>query len=249
MDEEVPLLAVLEGKDDEVDSIIESHHETGHVPIGDSDRAVGGNLLKEERDNRTAGSHDVAVAGQTQDGIPGEHLAGAGDNVLLHQGLGDAHGVDRIGCFVGREEDGLFHVISNAGGDDVVRAENVSLGSFERVELARRYLLERRSREDVVHAFERVDDRTVIADVANVELQFVVVVFLTHVVLLLLVAGEDADLLDLGLKEAVHDRVAEGASASSNQENLAIKNVHLKIPRFFGLRELSHKEGRKPNIH
>jgi hypothetical protein len=249
LDEEIPLLAVLEGEDNEVDRIVEGHHEAGHVPVGDGDRAVGGNLFKEERDNRTAGSHDVAVAGQTQDGIPGEHLARAGDDVLLHQGLGDAHGVDRIGRFVGREEDGLFHVISDAGGDDVVRAENVSLGSLERVELARRDLLERRSGEDVVHAFERIDDGTVVADVTNVELQFVVVVFLTHVVLLLLVAGEDADLLDLGLEEAVHDRVAEGAGTSSNQENLAIKNVHLKIPRFFGLRELSHKEGGKPNIH
>jgi len=120
-------------------------------------------------------------------------------------------------------------VVGDAGGDDVVRAEDVGLGGLERVELAGRDLLERRGGEHVVHAFERINNGTVVADVADVELQLVVVVLLAHVVLLLLVAGEDADLLDLGLQEAVHDRVPERAGSPGDQQNLAVKNVHEKF--------------------
>ena len=48
-----------------------------------------------------------------------------------------------------------------------------------------------------------------IAHIANVELQLGAVVLLAHVVLLLLVAAEDADFLDVGVKEAFEDGVTE----------------------------------------
>jgi len=199
LDEQVALLAVLEGEDHEVDRVVQGHHEAGHVTVRDRDGAAGLDLLEEERDDGAARGHDVAVAGQAKDGVPGEQLPRAGDDVLLHEGLRDAHRVDRIGRLVGREEDRLLDVVRNAGGNNIVRAEDVGLGRLERVELAGRDLLERRGGEAVVDPFECVANRGVVADVADVELQLAVVELLPHVVLLLLVAGQNANLFDFGL--------------------------------------------------
>jgi hypothetical protein len=62
-----------------------------------------------------------------------------------------------------------------------------------------------------------------IAHVADVELQLAVVVELPHVVLLLLVAGEDADFTDVGVEEAAEDGVAEGAGTAGDQECFVTK--------------------------
>lgn len=45
-----------------------------------------------------------------------------------------------------------------------------------------------------------------------------------HVVLFLLIAREDADLLDVAVKEAAEDGVAEAAGAAGNQKNFILKN-------------------------
>ena len=48
-------------------------------------------------------------------------------------------------------------------------------------------------------------------------LQFCLI-FVPHIILFLLIAGEDADLRDVGLKEATKDCVTETASPSGNHE-------------------------------
>jgi hypothetical protein len=46
---------------------------------------------------------------------------------------------------------------------------------------------------------------------------------MAHVILLLLIAGEDPDLRDLGLQEAVQHRVPERARAAGDEECLAVE--------------------------
>ena len=49
-----------------------------------------------------------------------------------------------------------------------------------------------------------------------------------HIVLLLLVAGEDTDLADVGPQETVENGIAERASATGNQQHLILKNTHIE---------------------
>ena len=52
---------------------------------------------------------------------------------------------------------------------------------------------------------------------------------MTHVVLLLLVAREDADLPDVAVQEAAEDGVAEAARAAGDKEDFIFKNTHRYI--------------------
>ncbi len=62
-----------------------------------------------------------------------------------------------------------------------------------------------------------------VADVSDEEFDFMCdvwefgLVLVTHIVLLLLVAREDANLFDVGAQEALEDCVSETTSASTNQ--------------------------------
>ena len=61
------------------------------------------------------------------------------------------------------------------------------------MKFARGHLFKCRGMKDVVDIVHCVCNRGRVADVAKVELEFWRLVFLSHVVLLLLVAAEDAD--------------------------------------------------------
>lgn len=71
--------------------------------------------------------------------------------------------------------------------------------------------------EDEIHPAHRLLDAALVAHVADVELELGAVVALAHVVLLLLVTAEDADLADVGVEEALEDGVAEGTGAAGDQ--------------------------------
>lgn len=71
-----------------------------------------------------------------------------------------------------------------------------------------------------------------VADITDVELDLVGVVrvfglqFVAHIVLLLLIAGEDADLADVGGQEMLEDGVAERAGAAGDHEGGVCKTRH-----------------------
>lgn len=84
--------------------------------------------------------------------------------------------------------------------------------------------------ENVIDATHRGRDGVRISHIADVELQFAVVVKLPHVVLLLFVAGEDTDLTDVGIEETAQDSITERAGSASNQKCF-IFFKHKKTPR------------------
>lgn len=83
--------------------------------------------------------------------------------------------------------------------------------------------------EHIVHAPERRGDGAVVPHVADVEFDLLraggagQLVGMTHVVLLFLVPGENADLPDIRGQEAVQNRMAEGAGAARDEENFIFK--------------------------
>ncbi len=90
-------------------------------------------------------------------------------------------------------------------------------------ELAGGHLLEGGSMEDKIRARDRSPAGFQFAYVADEEFDLVGyirvlgLVLVTHVVLLLFVAGEDADFFNIGAEESLQDSVSETSSASTNE--------------------------------
>lgn len=184
--------------------------------VSHRDRLASLDLAQEERDDRAAARHDVAVAGHA-DGRPNAGDARLGDGHLLHHRPGDPHGIDRVNGLVGREDDDPFHSGGQRRVNHVLRAESVGAERFHREELARGDLLQRSCVEDEVHTSDGVADSSSIPNVSNVEAQLWVPVRFPHVVLLLLIAAEDADLGDVSVQESTNHGVPEGPGSPSYQ--------------------------------
>lgn len=118
----------------------------------------------------------------------------------------------------------------------VVGADDVGAHSLHGEEFAGGYLLQSRGVEDVVHAVHRVAHGLGVAHVADEEPHLggehgaPLLEPVAHVVLLLLVAGEDADLLEVRVDEVLEHGVAEAARAACDHEGLACEVCHLYTP-------------------
>ena len=229
---QVALLAVLEGVEDEIDRVAECHHEAGHVRIRDGERFFLADLVAEQGNDRAAGCHDIAVARQTQHGVVRQHLLRPGDDVLFHQSLGHAHGVDGVGGLVGGEEDRLFDPVFYAGVDDIVGADDIGLDCLHGKEFTGGHLLEGGGVEHIVDPAERRGDGAVVPYIADVEFDLFraggagQLIGMAHVVLFFLVARKDADLPDIRGQKAVQNRMTEGAGAARDEEDFIFKQRH-----------------------
>ena len=105
----------------------------------------------------------------------------------------------------------------------IVRALDVGAHRLHREKLATRHLLERGGMEYVVDAGHCVRNGLRVTDVADVEFHLVGVLrilrlqLMAHIVLFLLVAGEDADLTDIAGQEVLEHGVAEAAGAAGDE--------------------------------
>ena len=83
--------------------------------------------------------------------------------------------------------------------------------------------------EDVVHTLHGIVKGAFVADIADVELylachlRHTCLEVVTHIILFLLIAGEDADLANVGLEETVENCVAKTACASCNEEDFVFE--------------------------
>ena len=223
LNEQVTGVAVLEGEHNQIHSLVQIHQEAGHVGVGDGDGIAGLDLVDEQGDDAAAGAHDVAVTGAADGGAAAlcGHT-GVGIDDVLHHGLGDAHSVDGIGCLVGGQADDTLHTCVNSSMQDVIRTDDVSLDSLHGEELAGGDLLQGSGVEDVVHAGHCVLDGLGIPDIADVELDLLCglrvpgLKLVAHIVLLLFVPGEDADLLQVRVQEVLQDGGTKGTGTAGD---------------------------------
>ena len=124
-----------EGIYDQVDGIVERHHETGHIRVGDSDGLALNHLLYPERNDRTAAGHHIAIA-RAANGGPGivAELTPLGIGHLFHQSLTHAHCIDGIGSLVGRKYYHIAHAMLDSGFQHIIRTENIGTNSLYREE-------------------------------------------------------------------------------------------------------------------
>lgn len=75
-------------------------------------------------------------------------------------------------------------------------------------------------------------DAVVVSYITNVELELVTIQRDAHVLLLFLIAAENPDFGNIGMQEALENRVTEGARAPGNQQSLVFKHkIHPKYSR------------------
>ena len=227
LDEDVTVLAVLKGEEDEVNGFFKTHDEAGHLGFGQGDRVALANLVYPKRNDAAARAHDVAIAGAADFGVATQ--TALGNSYLLLNGFGDAHGVDWIGGLVCTQADNALHACIDGGIEGVVCTDDVGLDSFHREELTAGHLLQGCCMEDVVDALHGIAERTLVAYVADIELYLACYLghtsleVMAHVVLLLLVATEDTDLADIGLEKTIENCVAEAAGASGDEEDFVFE--------------------------
>ena len=223
LDEQVTGVAVLEGEHNQIHSLVQVHQEAGHVGVGDGDGVARLDLVDEQGDDAAAGTHDVAIAGAADGGAAalGSHT-GVGVDDVLHHGLGDAHSVDGISRLVGGQADNTLDTGVNGGVEDVVRADDVGLNGLHGEELAGGDLLQSSGVEDVVHAGHGVLDGLGVADIADIELDLLGSLrvpglkLVAHIILLLFVPGEDADLLQVRVQEVLQDGGTKGTGTAGD---------------------------------
>lgn len=240
LDEQVAGVGVLEGELNQVHGLVQVHEEAGHVGVGDRERLALADAVDEQRYDRAARAHDVAVAGAADGGAAGA-VAGVGVDDGLHHGLGLAHGVDGVCGLVGGQAHDAVHALLDGGVQHVVRADDVGSDGLHGEELAGGHLLQGGGVEDVVHAVHGVAHALGVADVADEEAHLggelggPLLQAVAHVVLLLLVAREDADLGQVGVHEVLEHGVAERAGAARDHKGLvfesAIHNRSIQLNR------------------
>ena len=234
LDEQVARIGVLEGEHHQIHRFVKVHEEAGHVGIGDGDGIARLDLVDEQRDHRAAGAHDIAIARTGDDCTTAlRRHAGVGVDDALHHGLGDAHGVDGIGCLVRGKADNALHPCVDGRVEDVVRTDDIRAHGLHGKEFTGGHLFERRCVEDVVHPRHGVAHGLWIAYVADVELDLLSELrvlrlqIMPHVVLFLLVARENADLLEVGVEKVLEYGGPEGASTAGDHEGSIRKRAHV----------------------
>ena len=230
LDQDVAILSILEGEEDQIDSLLKGHDEPRHLGLGERDRIPLADLVDPQRNHAPARAHHIAVARAADLGVAGEPALRHRD--LLLDRLGDAHRIDRVRGLVRGQANHALHARVDGRIQHIVRADDIGLHGLHREELAAGHLLERRGMEHVIHAHHRILQRALVAHIADVKLDLIRhlrhprLEIVPHVVLLLLVARENADLADVRAEKTVQDGVAEGAGAAGNQQRLVFKYTH-----------------------
>ena len=220
LDEDVAVLAVLEGEQDQVDGLLKAHDEPRHLWLRQCNGVPLPDLVDPQRNHGPAGAHHIAVTRAANLRIAGKPALRHRD--LLLDGLGDAHRIDRVRRLVRGEADHALHARVDGRIQHIVRANDIGIHGLHREELATRDLLQRRRVEDVIDARHRILQRALVPHIADVELNLVRhlrhprLEVVPHIVLLLLIPRENADLADVRTKKTIQHGVAEGACASGD---------------------------------
>ena len=239
LDEQITGICMLESEQDQIHSLVQVHQKAGHVGVGDGDGVACLDLVDEQRNDRTTAAHDVAITGAA-DGrattLSGH--TGVGVDNVLHHSLGDTHSVDGVSSLVGGQADNTLDASVNSGVQHVIRADDVGLNGLHGEELAGGNLLQSGSVEDVVNTGHCVTDGLGVADITDVELHLFSVLrvlglkLMAHIVLLLLVTGEDADLLQVRIQEVLQNGRTKRTSTTSDHKGCVIKCRHFKLFSF-----------------
>jgi len=91
------------------------------------------------------------------------------------------------------------------------------------VKFTRRHLLERSRVKNIIHPAHGPGHAACVTHIANVELELGMVVALAHVILLFLIAAEDADFSNIRIQEALENSIAERTGTTGDKKAFFFK--------------------------
>ena len=236
--EEIPAMPVLECIQNQINRIVQCHHETRHIRISNRNLVTGLDLLNPKRNHRAPTGHHIPIAG-TADCCFGlfSQLTRLGHGNLLHHRLGNSHRVDRVTGFVRTQYNHILNIVFDSGIQHIRRTDNISLHSLHREEFTTGNLFQSGSMENIIHATHHNIDRTFITNVADIKFHLGILQLMPHIILLLFVATENPNLLDLRIQKTPQYGIPERSSSAGNQQHFVFKHKNL----FFDYKLSCHK--------
>ena len=204
-----------------IDALLQGDVEAGHVRIGDGQHALLP-LFEKEGDDGAVGAHDVAVAHHRKDdGVVAFDVVGS-DKQFVGGQLGGAVQVDGRTGFVGRQRYDPRDAGLQGSIDDVFGAADVGFDALVGIVLSDVHVFHGCCMDDVVHAVECALEALAVAHISDEVADGRVVihgVFERHLVLLLLIPGEDDQFFHIGMvpEQVGGEGSAQGAGAAGDE--------------------------------
>ena len=215
--EQVTVMPMRKRIDHQVDRIIQCHHETRHLRIGNRDRFTLFHLFHPQRDHRTPARHHIPVARAADRCLrPLAQLTSFGNRHLFHQRFGNPHRIDRVSSFIRRKDHHILHAMLDSRKQHVLRPFHIRTGRFHRKELTTGNLFQGCCTKNIVHTPHRHIHRCLITHIPYIELHFWILQLMTHIVLLFLITAKNTDLLNIRIQKTPKNGVTEGTGASGD---------------------------------
>ena len=115
----------------------------------------------------------------------------------------------------------------------IISANHIGFDSFHGKEFTRRHLLERRSMKDIVHTVHGISHALRITDVSydkpNLlgKIRACLLQVMTHIILLLLITGKDADFRKIAFDEMLEHGITKTSRAARNHQHPIIKSYDI----------------------
>ena len=212
-------LHVLKSVPDEIHALLQGDHETGHASVGHWQRALA-LLGNKERNDRAARAHHVAVAHHREPTTVCTCVRIARHKQFVRSELGGAVQIRWAAGLVGGQGHHALDFVIDARIDQIHRANDVGLHTFERVVFGSGYDFGGRCVHHIVHPVKRAVHALAVAHIADEKAHpFVTLEQLGHLPLLHLVARVDDDFAQVVARQCHgYKGVAKRAGATGDQQ-------------------------------
>ena len=206
---QITILTMCERIDHQIHCIVQGHHETSHIWIGNRNRFTLFHLFHPQRNHRTTRSHHITVARTTDSCCsPFTQFTTFGNRHLFHQRFRNTHRINRISRFIGRKYHHILHPMFDSRKKYIFCTQYIRTSRLHREEFTRRHLFQCSCSKHIIHTTHCHIDRSLMTYITDVEFHFsslfriLRLKMMTHIILFLFITREDTNLLDVAIQEA-----------------------------------------------
>ena len=143
---------------------------------------------------------------------------------MLHHGLRNSHSINGISSLICGKADYPLNSCINRRMKDIIRTDHIGAHCLHGEKLTGRNLLQGRCMENIVHTGHSVPDGLSIPYISYVKFHFLRIFrilglkFMTHVILFLLITGENTDLLEIRIEKVFQNCGTKRTCSTGNHK-------------------------------